>query len=554
MDLIRKGIKYLFNERWYVVLIFMAINMLSYLFRFQIHRSLTEFISGFVESGAGSVNTTLTGYFIGLFLVHVVYNISYLFLESSVIFRVRKIFTDLVQRMMTYRVEFFKKNNNHKISQVWFYLSSVEMLIEKIILELPRILVYLGYYLWTIYSFSSLAVAIIVPINLLILFIMHPLSKKQYIIQQERTDLDLETKNKLLETTSNIEAVKLSNMQTKEGQKIVQSYDDYVHNKLLDKQITSSLSTVSEIFSDFLTLIIYSIGISYLIVGTMKPIELLYLAVHTSNFYYQMTQLKEIYNFYRRVYPKVSIIYDILVYDEVELIEDRDDSSEYNVLDNNKDIIFHNVTFGYEPNKPIIKDLSFVFKHNQVNLLLGPNGSGKSTIVKLLLRLYELEAKKMSNIIYFHGHNIKSLSLRELRERITFVFQEPAIFNDTVWNNITFGNDEISYEQTQQMCQILDSNEWLENNKEKQCGFRGRNLSGGEKKKIQLVNAICKNSEVIIFDEPSNALDSYAIKWFIEFVSVLKDKYGKTVVIITHDLRLKEVADHVVDLNHIGPQ
>jgi ABC-type bacteriocin/lantibiotic exporter with double-glycine peptidase domain len=548
MNLIRNGIKYLFTEKWYIVVLFMFINMLSYLFRFQIYRSLTEFISGASDGQQDGINISLAGYFIGLFLVHGLYNISYYFLETAVIQRVRKIFSDIVRRMMTYRVDFFKKNTSNKISQVWFYLSSVEMLIEKIILEFPRIVIYLGYYLWTIYSFSSLAVMIIVPINLLILFVFHPLSKKQYMIQQERMDLDLETKNKLLEATSNIEAVKLANMQENETKKVMNYYDQYVMNKIIDKKITSSLSTVSEIFSDFLTLIIYSIGISYLFTGAMKPIELLYLAVHTSNFYYQMLQLKEIYNFYKRVHPKIQIIYDILNYSDIEYIDAKNEG-EYNVLENNKDIIFHNVSFGYDSDRLIFKDINFVFKHNKVNLLLGPNGSGKSTIVKLLLRLYELENKKTKNIIYFHGQNIKTMSLRELRDRITVVFQEPAIFNETVWENIIFGNDRVSDAHIKKSCEILDSNEWLHQNREKQCGFRGRNLSGGEKKKIQLVNAICKSSEVIIFDEPSNALDSHAIKWFIDFVSKLKCVYGKTVVIITHDLRLTDVADHIVDLN-----
>ena len=184
---------------------------------------------------------------------------------------------------------------------------------------------------------------------------------------------------------------------------------------------------------------------------------------------------------------------------------------------------------------------------DKINLLLGPNGSGKSTIIKLLLRLYEINEDNGS--IYYYGKNIKSISLQELRENITFVSQDPSIFNDTVWNNIIYGNENMTENKIMEICDILDSAEWINEVKNKKAGFRGKNLSGGEKKKIQLINSICRDTDVIIFDEPSNALDSNAIRWFIEFVNKLKNKYNKTVIIITHDLRLTTISDNIVDLN-----
>lgn len=195
-----------------------------------------------------------------------------------------------------------------------------------------------------------------------------------------------------------------------------------------------------------------------------------------------------------------------------------------------------------------MKNISFKLVHNQINLLLGPNGSGKSTIIKLLLRLYELEESDNKNIIYYSGKNIKSMSLEELRNSITFVAQEPAIFNDTVWNNLTYGIEHISETQILNNCALLDSKEWIVEQKNKIAGFRGKELSGGEKKKIQLINSISRNTDVIIFDEPTNALDSNALKWFIGFVKKIKEDYKKTVIIITHDTRLTDVVDNVVTL------
>jgi len=122
------------------------------------------------------------------------------------------------------------------------------------------------------------------------------------------------------------------------------------------------------------------------------------------------------------------------------------------------------------------------------------------------------------NKIYFKGNDIKELTLRELRKRIVFVSQEPYIFNESILYNIKYGNEKVMDAKVIELCDIIYSRDWLLQNKDKSTGFRGRNLSGGEKKKIQLINAICRDAEVIIFDEPTNTLDSNAIIWFNEFI------------------------------------
>lgn len=549
-EILKKSIRYILCSNWYDLLIgggLIITNMTSYLLKFIAYESLMRFISGVNDNVdlIPNIEMNLVKYFLLFITIHLSYNTSFYYLEKIVLNGVKRIFVDLTNRIMNYHVDFFKKNNNSKISQIWFYLSSIEMLVEKLILELPRILIFIGYYLYSLYSFSPIALFIILPINILITLLLHPLSIKQYQYQQDRIDLDLDTKNKLLEATANIEFVKLNNKQLYESDRVLESYNQYVTNKLADKKISSSITTFSEMFSDILVLIVYSIGVLSLINNNLKPIELLYIAVNTSNFYYQITQLKDIYNFYRRIYPKIQIIYDITVYQPLENIQLK--NSDYNQLDN-KDIIFHNVSFSYDPSRIILKNISFKLVHNQINLLLGPNGSGKSTIIKLLLRLYELEESDNKNIIYYSGKNIKSMSLEELRNSITFVAQEPAIFNDTVWNNLTYGIEHISETQILNNCALLDSKEWIVEQKNKIAGFRGKELSGGEKKKIQLINSISRNTDVIIFDEPTNALDSNALKWFIGFVKKIKEDYKKTVIIITHDTRLTDVVDNVVTL------
>jgi ABC-type multidrug transport system fused ATPase/permease subunit len=283
--------------------------------------------------------------------------------------------------------------------------------------------------------------------------------------------------------------------------------------------------------------------------GHITAAELMYLGAQTHIFYFKLKELRDIYNHYIRKQTRINTIYQILISDQLENInENRENDNKVNDFD----ISFTNVTFGYKADRIILNNLNLYFESNKVNLLMGPNGSGKTTIIKLLLRLYDLEGiqgEDNSNIIEINGYNIKKLSKKYIRENISFVSQEPHIFNDTVVDNIYYGNN--SNNNILNYNDLLNLEDWIFENKDKKCGFMGKNLSGGEKKKIQLLNAICGQSKVIIFDEPSNALDKVAIGWFVEFIKKLKNELGKTIIIITHDARLKVHADKIIDINEV---
>jgi ABC-type bacteriocin/lantibiotic exporter with double-glycine peptidase domain len=287
----------------------------------------------------------------------------------------------------------------------------------------------------------------------------------------------------------------------------------------------------------------------YITQQVLNPIDLLYLAINTSNFCSKILQLKDIYNYYRKINPKLKIVYEMLN-NKGENFENTKNIKNA-LTQSNTNIIFKDITFSYDGIVNVLNKINFVFQGHKINLLLGPNGSGKSTLIKLLLRIYELNDDENQDInkIYFNGIDVKNINLIELRQKIVFVSQEPNIFNESVLYNIKYGNEDIADVKIIELCDIIYSRDWLINNKNKLAGFRGRNLSGGEKKKIQLINAICKDTEVMIFDEPTNTLDSKALEWFMEFLKILRDKYNKTIVIITHDLRLVNVSDNVIDLN-----
>ena len=279
--------------------------------------------------------------------------------------------------------------------------------------------------------------------------------------------------------------------------------------------------------------------------------ELLFLAANTGNFCNQVLQLKDIYNYYYKVLPKIGFIYNMI--NKKPSLDEEGSQSELEKIEffaPEKNIVFKNITFSYDGITNVINDLSFEFLTNKINLLLGPNGSGKTTLIKLLLRLYKLPTNTKNKIL-LHGVDINQIDLATLRNKITFVSQDSNIFNNTILYNIKYGNEEVSDNKIITLSDFFCSRDWLIQNKNKLTGFRGKNISGGEKKKIQLINALCKNSEIIIFDEPTNTLDSKAIEWFKEFITKLKNEYLKTIIIITHDMRLVKISDCVVSIGDV---
>ena len=530
--------------KWYIIAAFTLLNIITYLYKLIIYKSITFFITSLNQ--VPNVETSIITFFIKLFLIHLVQTTCRYIIEEICILGLNDLFKKILSKLFNTSIEYYKKDINNKLNQFWLNITNIEITINKIIIEVPRIFTFIIFYLFTIYKYYPYTFLFILISNLFIVFVLNPFIKKQHKLQKKRLQIDMDTKNKLVEACCNIEYVKINCKETMEVDKISKSFDKYSKNKIKDRWLNLSIDFLSQLYNDFLILIIYSIGIIYLINNKIQPIDLIFLSINTCNFCQQIINLKDIYNSYKKSKPKFELIKELL---DLKT-ENSKIINENKLVLNDKNVIFKNITFSYDGKINVINNVSFQFINNKINVLLGPNGSGKSTLIKLLLRFYELnELNDDQNKIFVEGIDIRKISIHELRHKIVFVSQEPYIFNETIMYNIKYGNENIPDEKIIELCDVMCSRNWLLQNKDKITGFLGKNISGGERKKIQLINAICRESEVIVFDEPTNTLDSNAIKWFNEFIKILKEKYQKTIVIITNDTRLIELADNIVDLN-----
>ncbi len=201
---------------------------------------------------------------------------------------------------------------------------------------------------------------------------------------------------------------------------------------------------------------------------------------------------------------------------------------------------FDHVSFAYDPECPVLKDLNFRIEAGQVAAFVGPTGAGKSTIISLIPRLYD----PTSGTIKLDGTDIRRFKQRSIRRQISFVLQDTVLFQGTVWHNISYGRPDASRTEILEAAAAANAHEFIEkmpNGYDTIVGERGVTLSGGQRQRIAIARAIIRNSPVLILDEPSSGLDAESEK--LVFDAMEKLIKGKTSIVIAHRLSTIRAAD-----------
>lgn len=205
-------------------------------------------------------------------------------------------------------------------------------------------------------------------------------------------------------------------------------------------------------------------------------------------------------------------------------------------------IEYHNVSFQYEEGRPVLNNIDLVIPKGRTIALVGQSGSGKSTLVDLLPRFYDVT----EGSITIDGVDVRNLSLHSLRGMMGNVNQEAILFNDTFYNNITFGVEGATREQVIAAAKIANAHDFImesENGYDTNIGDRGCLLSGGQRQRISIARAILKNPPILILDEATSALDTESERLVQEALErLMKDR---TTIAIAHRLSTIKSADEI---------
>ena len=231
------------------------------------------------------------------------------------------------------------------------------------------------------------------------------------------------------------------------------------------------------------------------------------------------------------------------VFKVIDTKSNIEDKGVDNLIQFKGEIEFKNVHFSYVKDQPIIKDVSFKVRPGQTIAIVGSTGAGKSTIINLINRFYEINKGQ----ILFDGKDIKTISLKNLRNQISVVLQDVFLFADSILNNITLGDLKVSLENVKSAAKQIGIDEFIEslpggyqyNVKE-----RGIMLSVGQRQLISFLRAYILNPKVLILDEATASIDSYSEQLIQD--ATKKITKGRTSIVIAHRLATIQKADYII--------
>ena len=274
----------------------------------------------------------------------------------------------------------------------------------------------------------------------------------------------------------------------------------------------------------------------------------------------RLTDLAIIIFAFSRIVPILSQIFQskatiegiTAAYDQISnlnLIADQylEKEKTVSINDFTESIDFNNVNFDYKLRKNIINNLKIKFIKNKTTLILGKSGSGKTTIADLIMGLY----KPDSGDIYFDKYKYSDITLSSLRNLISYVPQEPQLFNCSIKENLMWANPSADDDKIWHVLDLANASDFVKKLDQKldtNIGDRGNKLSGGQKQRLALARALIKEPEILILDEATSYLDSESEKLIIKTILKLMDKM--TIIIITHKITSDMLSDDVYVINN----
>ena len=274
--------------------------------------------------------------------------------------------------------------------------------------------------------------------------------------------------------------------------------------------------------------------------GEIKVATYSVLLFITQRLLWPLTELGDTFDLYQRAMASFNRIFSL----KNESSEIGNGDIEFKKLENK--IELKDVSFSYVDNFNVLNNVDLTIEAGQTTAIVGSTGSGKSTLIKLLLRLYEINNGSIS----FDSNSLKDIELSSLREKIGLVSQDVFLFEGTVIENIAYGDLNASESEVWNAAQKSEADEFINNLPQKEktiVGERGQKLSGGQRQRISIARAILKNPEILILDEATSSVDNETEAAIQRSLDILKK--DRTVIVIAHRLSTVRNADiiHVLE-------
>ncbi len=458
--------------------------------------------------------------------------------EQNVVFDLR---SDVYRALQNLSLSYFENRStgelmsraNDDVNYVErIFIDGVEQVVTAT-LTLIGISVILFYMHW------KLAAVALLPIPFLVYgaWIYTAKAHDQYHVVRKRA---AKMNARLQDSISGIRETLSFNRQLYEVERFEKRSRDYCDGTLAVMRLWAFYSPLMMFLGSLGTVLILLYGAGLVQAGDITVGSLVAFVGYLALFYTPINQLHSVNHMLQHALASGERLFEII--DTVPEVQDAPDAilPSTNVRGT---IQFERVGFSYTPSKSAIEDVDFTIAAGEKIALVGHTGSGKSTLVKLLMRFYDVQ----SGSILIDGHPIKNLPLSYLREQIGLVAQDPFLFNGTVAENILYGNIEANRDQIISAAVSAHADPFIKNlpdGYDTRVGERGVKLSGGEKHRIAIARTFLKNPPILILDEATASVDTETENHIKEALNTLMA--GRTTLIIAHRLSTLEGANRVL--------
>ncbi|WP_193142173.1 MULTISPECIES: ABCB family ABC transporter ATP-binding protein/permease [unclassified Meridianimarinicoccus] len=360
-------------------------------------------------------------------------------------------------------------------------------------------------------------------------------------IRREMNRQDTDANQKAIDSLLNFETVKYFGAENREAERYDSAMAGYE-----DAAIRTSYSLA---FLNFGQSLIISAGLIAVMVmaalgvqkGTLTVGDFVMVNAYMIQITMPLNMLGMVYREIRQSLVDMGELFGLL--DQPAEISDAPDARPLKVTEGA--VSFDNVAFGYDPERPILKGVSFSIQPGETLAIVGPSGAGKSTIGRLLFRFYDVSG----GAIRIDGQDLRSVTQDSLHAAIGIVPQDTVLFNDTLYYNIAYGRPEATREEVHAAARAAHLHAFiadLPDGYDTQVGERGLKLSGGEKQRVGIARTLLKNPPIVLLDEATSALDTATERDIQDSLRAIGE--GRTVITIAHRLSTVVEAKEIVVL------
>ncbi len=403
-----------------------------------------------------------------------------------------------------------------------------------IVIQVLSIII-VGFMLFKIDWLMSLVLMIFVPIYIIsYLAFKKPLYEKGYSVKEEENIFFSDVSYKI----SNIYFIKLNSLYQNILTEVREKYEKLYNIIMKFTKLAYIFSSLGSTINNLAKIALIFIGGVRIISGNLTIGEFTIMSSYFAIFIGAVNYFLELGKTYQSALICLNRI------GEVSTLEKESNGSE--LVGHIDEIELKNVSFSYNGNGNIFKPISYLFEKGNIYCIVGENGSGKSTLINVILNIYN----NYQGEVFINNKSIKNIDMIcARRDLFSVAEQNPALFESNLEANLKYSIDNCDLELLNYYVEAfkLYNGESRSNLSEKKVNKKNDTISGGEKQKVSLIRALLKDSHCLILDEPSTYLDEDGMNALKKILYEVKD--NKIVIIVTHDDKIREIADHVFSVN-----